>query len=90
VKAPFFKREFSPPCKPDPYLLIQKSIAMKTSTLRVIGGVQAIVFCAGLYLVVLFLSILVCSSVYRAVEENRALLTEDRPFSALATWVAQR
>jgi hypothetical protein len=63
---------------------------MKTSTLRVIGGVQAIVFCAGLYLVVLFLSILVCSSVYRALEENRQQVAQERPFSALATWVAQR
>jgi Na+-transporting methylmalonyl-CoA/oxaloacetate decarboxylase gamma subunit len=45
---------------------------MKKSTLRLIGGVQAIIFCAGMYLVVLFLSILVCSSVYRALELNRA------------------
>jgi hypothetical protein len=45
---------------------------MKRSTLNAIGGWQSFLFCAGMYIVALFFSIFVCSSIFYAFNARSA------------------
>jgi hypothetical protein len=49
---------------------------MKKSTLNALGGMQSVLFCVGIYVVALFFSIFVCSSVFYAFRSNNAEVTE--------------
>jgi hypothetical protein len=40
---------------------------MKTKTLSAIGGWQSFLFCVGMYVIALFFSIFVCSSIFYAM-----------------------
>jgi hypothetical protein len=43
------------------------------STLSAIGGWNSFFFCVGMYLVALFFSIFVCSSIFYVVNSNKAV-----------------
>jgi hypothetical protein len=43
---------------------------MKTKTLSAIGGWQSFLFCVGMYVVALFFSIFVCSSIFYAMNSK--------------------
>jgi hypothetical protein len=45
---------------------------MKRSTFNAIGGWQSFLFCAGMYIVALFFSIFVCSSIFYAFNARSA------------------
>jgi hypothetical protein len=45
---------------------------MKRSTFNAIGGWQPLFFCVGMYVVALFFSIFVCSSIFYAVNSRPA------------------
>ena len=45
---------------------------MKRSTFNAIGGWQPLLFCVGMYVVALFFSIFVCSSIFYAVNSKSA------------------
>jgi hypothetical protein len=45
---------------------------MKRSTFNAIGGWQPLFFCVGMYVVALFFSIFVCSSIFYAVNSKQA------------------
>jgi hypothetical protein len=45
---------------------------MKRSTFNAIGGWQPFLFCIGMYVVALFFSIFVCSSIFYAVNSKPA------------------
>jgi hypothetical protein len=45
---------------------------MKRSTFNAIGGWQPLFFCVGMYVVALFFSIFVCSSIFYAVNSKPA------------------
>jgi hypothetical protein len=45
---------------------------MKRSTFNAIGGWQPFLFCAGMYIVALFFSIFVCSSIFYAFNARSA------------------
>jgi hypothetical protein len=43
---------------------------MKTRTLSAIGGWQSFLFCVGMYVIALFFSIFVCSSIFYAMNSK--------------------
>lgn len=43
----------------------------RTSTFNNLGGLQSLLFCAGIYAVALFFSIFVCSSVFYAINPKK-------------------
>ena len=45
---------------------------MKRNSLSPIGGLQPFLFCIGMYLVALFFSIFVCSSIFYAINPKKA------------------
>ena len=45
---------------------------MKRNSLSTIGGYQSFLFCIGMYLVALFFSIFVCSSIFYALNPKKA------------------
>jgi hypothetical protein len=45
---------------------------MKRNTLSPIGGLQPFLFCIGMYVVALFFSIFVCSSIFYAINPKKA------------------
>lgn len=51
---------------------------MKISNRRlVIGSLQPLLFCIGMYFVILIFSVFVCSSIYHAIKNNKkAVVTE--------------
>ncbi|HLI93894.1 MAG TPA: hypothetical protein VKU83_09800 [Puia sp.] len=49
---------------------------MKRSTFNAIGGWQPLFFCVGMYVVALFFSIFVCSSIFYAVNSRPAAKAE--------------
>jgi hypothetical protein len=44
----------------------------RSSTFNTLGGLQSLFFCAGIYLVGLFFSIFICSSVFYAFNPKRS------------------
>jgi hypothetical protein len=58
---------------------------MKSNTLTALGGLQSLFFCAGIYLVALFFSIFVCSSVFYAFNiQKQNAGTESAPTAKAA------
>jgi hypothetical protein len=51
---------------------------MKRSTFNAIGGWQPFLFCAGMYIVALFFSIFVCSSIFYAFNSKSAAKTAEK------------
>lgn len=51
---------------------------MKRSTFNAIGGWQPFLFCAGMYIVALFFSIFVCSSIFYAFNSKNAAKTAEK------------
>ena len=51
---------------------------MKRSKFNAIGGWQPFLFCAGMYIVALFFSIFVCSSIFYAFNSKSAAKSADR------------
>jgi hypothetical protein len=49
---------------------------MKRTTFNAIGGWQPFLFCIGMYVVALFFSIFVCSSIFYALNSKSAKETE--------------
>jgi uncharacterized membrane protein YciS (DUF1049 family) len=49
---------------------------MKRATLQNLGGLQSVLFCAGIYLVALFFSIFVCSAVFNAINTRKSVSLE--------------
>ena len=45
---------------------------MKRNSLSTIGGYQSFLFCIGMYLVALFFSIFVCSSIFYAINPKKS------------------
>ncbi len=43
----------------------------RTTTFNNLGGLQSLLFCAGIYAVALFFSIFVCSSVFYAINPKK-------------------
>jgi len=48
----------------------------RTSTFNNLGGLQSILFCAGIYAVALFFSIFICSSVFYAFNPKKGNATQ--------------
>ena len=48
----------------------------RTSTFSNLGGLQSLFFCAGIYIVALFFSIFVCSSVFYAFIHKKGSATQ--------------
>jgi hypothetical protein len=46
---------------------------MKPSNFSAIGGWQSLLFCAGMYVVALFFSIFICSSIFYAVNSKSGI-----------------
>ncbi len=44
---------------------------MKSNRRLIMGSVQPLLFCIGMYFVVLLFSVFVCSSIYHAVKTNK-------------------
>jgi hypothetical protein len=51
---------------------------MKRSTFNAIGGWQPFLFCVGMYVVALFLSIFVCSSIFYAFNSRSTVKTVEK------------
>ncbi len=49
---------------------------MKPKTFSAIGGWQSFLFCVGMYIVALFFSIFVCSSIFYAINTKSAAVTK--------------
>ena len=49
----------------------------RTSTFSNLGGLQSLFFCAGIYIVALFFSIFVCSSVFYAFSPKKGSATQE-------------
>lgn len=60
---------------------------MKRSTFTAIGGWQPFLFCAGMYIVALFFSIFVCSSIFYAFNARSAARAAEK--TAMVTTVKQ-
>lgn len=45
---------------------------MKRKTIAAIGGIQPLLFCVGMYLMALFFSMFVCSSIFYAINPKKA------------------
>ncbi|MCO5241672.1 MAG: hypothetical protein M9904_16610 [Chitinophagaceae bacterium] len=51
---------------------------MKMSNRRlVIGSLQPLLFCIGMYFVILIFSVFVCSSIYHAIKSNKKAATTE-------------
>jgi hypothetical protein len=61
---------------------------MKRSTFNAIGGWQPFLFCAGMYIVALFFSIFVCSSIFYAFNAKSAAKAAEK--TALMTAAKQQ
>ena len=61
---------------------------MNRSTFNAIGGWQPFLFCAGMYIVALFFSIFVCSSIFYAFNAKSAAKTAEK--TALMTAAKQQ
>jgi hypothetical protein len=61
---------------------------MKRTTFAAIGGWQPFLFCAGMYIVALFFSIFVCSSIFYAFNAKSAARTAER--TAMVTTAKQQ
>jgi hypothetical protein len=57
---------------------------MKRSTFSAIGGLQPFLFCIGMYVVALFFSIFVCSSIFYAINSTRSA-SKDAEKTAVVT-----
>lgn len=57
---------------------------MKRTTFNAIGGWQPFLFCIGMYVVALFFSIFVCSSIFYALNSKSAKETEKTAIVASA------
>jgi hypothetical protein len=44
---------------------------MKRKTIAAIGGIQPLLFCVGMYLMALFFSMFVCSSIFYAINPRK-------------------
>ena len=62
---------------------------MKRSTFNAIGGWQPLIFCVGMYVVALFFSIFVCSSIFYAVNSRPASKTVEKTAVASTAKVQQ-
>ena len=51
---------------------------MKRTTFNAIGGWQLLLFCVGMYVVALFFSIFVCSSIFYAFNARSAAKTAEK------------
>ena len=61
---------------------------MKRTTFNAIGGWQPFLFCAGMYVVALFFSIFVCSSIFYAFNAKSAAKSAEK--TALMTAAKQQ
>jgi hypothetical protein len=61
---------------------------MTRTTFTAIGGWQPFLFCAGMYVVALFFSIFVCSSIFYAFNAKSATKTAER--TAMVTTAKQQ
>jgi hypothetical protein len=61
---------------------------MRRSTFNAIGGWQPFLFCAGMYIVALFFSIFVCSSIFYAFNAKSAAKAAEK--TALITAAKQQ
>jgi hypothetical protein len=61
---------------------------MKRTTFNAIGGWQPFLFCAGMYIVALFFSIFVCSSIFYAFNAKSAAKSAEK--TALMTAAKQQ
>ena len=48
----------------------------RSSTFNNLGGLQSLFFCAGIYIVALFFSIFICSSVFYAFNPKRTVANQ--------------
>ena len=60
---------------------------MKRKTIAAIGGIQPLLFCVGMYLMALFFSMFVCSSIFYAINPKKAQ-SSDMVKSATTTSVS--
>lgn len=44
---------------------------MKRKTIAAIGGIQPLLFCVGMYLMALFFSMFICSSIFYAINPKK-------------------
>ncbi|HYF31371.1 MAG TPA: hypothetical protein VD993_09665 [Chitinophagaceae bacterium] len=50
---------------------------MKRKTIAAIGGIQPLLFCVGMYLMALFFSMFVCSSIFYAINPKKGSAEAD-------------
>ena len=50
---------------------------MSRKTIAAIGGIQPLLFCVGMYLMALFFSMFVCSSIFYAINPRKASPSND-------------
>ncbi len=46
-------------------------MSMNSRTFNLLGGVQSMLFCIGIYVVALFFSIFICSAIFKAVSSRK-------------------
>ena len=62
---------------------------MKRSTFNAIGGWQPLLFCVGMYVVALFFSIFVCSSIFYVVNSKPATKSVEKAAVASTVKIQQ-
>jgi hypothetical protein len=58
---------------------------MKRKTIAAIGGIQPLLFCVGMYLMALFFSMFVCSSIFYAINPRKAVSNDVAKTAATTT-----
>jgi hypothetical protein len=58
---------------------------MKRKTIAAIGGIQPLLFCVGMYLMALFFSMFVCSSIFYAINPKKGGVETDMGKTAAVT-----
>jgi hypothetical protein len=58
---------------------------MKTKTIAAIGGIQPLLFCVGMYLMALFFSMFVCSSIFYALNPKKGGAEAELAKTSLST-----
>ena len=58
---------------------------MKRKTIAAIGGIQPLLFCVGMYLMALFFSMFICSSIFYAINPKKGGAENDMGKTATIT-----
>ena len=51
---------------------------MKRKTVAAIGGIQPLLFCVGMYMMALFFSMFVCSSIFYAINPKKSVNADEK------------